>query len=225
SPSGRTTMLCSASTTTTRAAQAPGRSKPGWRCCGHTCGAPSRHCAQRPQARMNGAVTRSPTAKPATSSPTSATTPANSWPGMCGSCTESSCPCQACQSLRHTPVACTAITAPRGGHEGSGTSTIAGADPKASKRTARIAGSIAGSSDQSADGLLVGGVHRVAGEAERVVQPGRAGEGLGVDLELGARVPGLRGGGEGAGDDGAGESPAAGLGAGAHQGDVQHARL
>src|SRR5699024_8810602 len=148
---------------------------------------------------------RSPTAKPATSSPTSATTPANSWPGMCGSCTESSCPCQACQSLRHTPVACTAITAPRGGHEGSGTSTIAGADPKASKRTARIAGS----SDQSADGLLVGGVHRVAGEAERVVQPGRAGEGLGVDLELGARVPGLRGGGEGAGDDGAGESPAA----------------
>src|SRR5699024_2437150 len=155
--------------------------------------------------------TRSPTAKPVTSSPTSATTPANSWPGTCGSCTESSCPCQACQSLRHTPVACTEITAPRGGHAGSGTSVISGTAPSAATRTPRICRS----SDQPADGLLVGGVHRVAGEAERVVQPGRAGEGLGVDLELGARIPRLRSGREGAGDDGTGETPAAGLGAGA----------
>ena len=81
---------------------------------------------------MKGAVTLSPTAKRVTSSPTCATTPAHSWPGMCGSFTESSWPCQACQSLRHTPVACTVITAPLDGQAGSGSSTISGAARNAS---------------------------------------------------------------------------------------------
>ncbi|MDF2576164.1 MAG: EamA family transporter, partial [Agromyces sp.] len=65
---------------------------------------------------MNGAVTRSPTVQPAspgTSRPISAISPANSWPGTCGSATLSSWPIQACQSLRQTPVARTRMTAPR----------------------------------------------------------------------------------------------------------------
>src|SRR5690606_6583829 len=170
---------------------------------------------------MNGAVTRSPTAKPLTSSPTSATTPANSCPGMCGRCTESSWPCQACQSLRHTPVACTVIRVPRGGQAGSGTSTIAGSPRNVSNRTALITGS----SVASADGLLVGAVDGIAHEAERVVQPRRPGEGLGVDLELGVRVAGLGGRSEGAGDDRASQTSASCLGPSAHQRDVQHAGL
>ena len=37
-----------------------------------------------PQPQQNGTVTRSPTAKPRTSGPTAATSPASSWPGTCG---------------------------------------------------------------------------------------------------------------------------------------------
>ena len=43
-----------------------------------------------------------------TASPIATTTPANSWPGTCGSVWMSeSCPCHPCQSERHSPVATT----------------------------------------------------------------------------------------------------------------------
>ena len=51
-----------------------------------------------------------------------------------------SCPCQPCQSLRHRPVARTAMTIPPGGAMGSGTSARWGIAPKSSYCTARMAG-------------------------------------------------------------------------------------
>ncbi len=44
----------------------------------------------------------------------------------------------ACQSLRHTPVAPTAMTAPSGGHAGSGTCCSAGVPPYSPHTTARM---------------------------------------------------------------------------------------
>ena len=75
---------------------------PGWVWLGQICASPARHQSHRPQPLTNGAVTRSPGAKPRTWAPTAAITPANSCPGMCGSRT-ASWPRQACQSDRHTP--------------------------------------------------------------------------------------------------------------------------
>ena len=72
--------------------------KPGWRSRSHSCVSPCRHDSQLPQPQQNGTVTRSPTAKPRTSGPTSATTPASSCPGTCGRAIDGSCPIQPCQS-------------------------------------------------------------------------------------------------------------------------------
>ena len=101
---------------------------PGWVCRGHTCASPARQNSQRPQPQTNGTVTRSPARHPVTSGPAAATTPASSCPPMCGS-TTGSCPFQACQSDRHTPVAPTAITTPSAGHAGSATCVSFGVTP------------------------------------------------------------------------------------------------
>ena len=97
----------------------------------------ARQCSHAPQPSTKGTVTRSPTDHRRTCSPTAATTPANSCPGMCGSAT-ASWPRQACQSERHTPVARTSTTTPSAGHRGGGTSTTSGR-PYASNRTALTA--------------------------------------------------------------------------------------
>ena len=101
---------------------------PGWVCRGHTCASPARQYSHRPQPHANGTVTRSPTFHRVTSGPASAITPANSCPPMCGRVT-GSCPFQACQSDRHTPVAPTAMTAPSGGQAGSATCVSTGVTP------------------------------------------------------------------------------------------------
>jgi hypothetical protein len=128
---GRRTRLWSAARTWTFSAYDPGWVKPGWVWSGQTCAWPVRHHSQRPQPFTNGTVTRSPAAKSRTEGPTSATTPANSWPGMCGSGTGSD-PCQACQSDRQIPVAATSTTAPSAGQSGAGTSVSRGGRPKPS---------------------------------------------------------------------------------------------
>ncbi len=89
----------------------------------------------------NGAVTRSPTRTLSTPVPTDATVPASSWPGTWGSTTSVSWPDQACQSLRHSPVASTATTTPPGGATGSGTSRTTGWTPNCSTTTALTAAS------------------------------------------------------------------------------------
>jgi hypothetical protein len=124
-PSGSRTRLRSAACSATRSANEPGPVKPGWVCCGQTCASPAAHHSQVPQPHTNGTVTRSPTDHRCTAGPTSATTPASSWPGVCGSGT-GSWPFHACQSERHTPVARTATTTPSSGQAGSATSTTLG---------------------------------------------------------------------------------------------------
>ena len=101
---------------------------PGWVCRGHTCASPARQYSHRPQPHTKGTVTRSPTFHRVTSGPASATTPANSCPPMCGRAT-GSCPFQACQSDRHTPVAPTAMTTPSAGQTGLATRVSTGVTP------------------------------------------------------------------------------------------------
>src|SRR3569623_71502 len=86
-----------------------------------TAGPPPMQSGHWPQARMNGAVTRSPRLKRRQSRPTSSMTPANSWPGTWGAATSGSAPVQACQSDRQTPQAFTLPMAPSGGQGGSST--------------------------------------------------------------------------------------------------------
>ena len=45
---------------------------------------PLRHCGHSPQLTTNGAITKSPTVRLVTSSPTLSTTPMNSWPMAAG---------------------------------------------------------------------------------------------------------------------------------------------
>ena len=125
---GSATRFASAAWTATNSANDPGPVNPGWVCRGHTCASPARQYSHRPQPQANGTVTRSPGRQRVTSDPVAATIPANSCPPMCGSGT-GSCPFQACQSDRHTPVAPTAMTTPSTGHAGSATSTSSGAAP------------------------------------------------------------------------------------------------
>src|SRR6478672_3642426 len=138
SRSGSRTTLVSAAGTTTCSANEPGPVNPGWYWSGQTWASPTRQNSHTPQPQTNGAVTRSPTATRITPSPTRTTSPANSWPGTCGSET-GSCPRQACQSDRHTPVARTATTTAPAGQSGSGTERTTGSCPYASKTTARTA--------------------------------------------------------------------------------------
>ena len=131
--SGSPTRLTAAFSTATYWAKEPQWVKPGWVWASQTCWSPAAHAAQRPQAHTNGTVTRSPGRAPATPAPTSSTVPASSWPGTCGKTRMSgSLPCQPCQSLRHTPVASTRITAPPADGRGSGTSRTSGGAPNAS---------------------------------------------------------------------------------------------
>jgi len=126
--SGSATRFASAACTATYSANDPGPVNPGWVCSGHTCASPARQYAHRPQPHANGTVTRSPARHLVTSGPACVTTPANSWPPICGSAT-GSCPFQACQSDRHTPVAPTAMTTPPAGHTGSATCVSTGVTP------------------------------------------------------------------------------------------------
>src|SRR6476646_6370899 len=73
---------------------------------------------------------------------------------MCGRVMSGSWPSQPCQSLRHTPVASTRITAPSGAHCGRATSRTCGGVPNASITTARMVMSRAGSvADDAVDAL------------------------------------------------------------------------
>ena len=137
---GRATQLRSATGTMTRSANDPQALKPGWWSTSQIWVWPARHGSQRPHPQQNGAVTRSPT-RTRDPGPTSATTPANSWPGTCGSRIAASWPIQPCQSLRHRPVARTSMTAPSGGHAGAGTSSTLSGSPNARRTAARMAGS------------------------------------------------------------------------------------
>src|SRR4051794_22169037 len=137
SASGSGTTLKSARGTATNSANEPQPVKPGWYWSSHPWGAPARQVAHRPHAQTNGTVTRSPTVTRRTDAPTSATTPANSCPGTCGSAIVGSWPTQPCQSLRQRPVARTATTTPSLGHDGAGTSSTAGAAPKDETTSAR----------------------------------------------------------------------------------------
>ena len=128
--SGSPTTLASARGTATCSANDPGSVKPGCSWSGHTWEFPVRQSSQRPHPRTNGTVTRSPTTRLATSGPTATTVPAYSCPGTWGSAT-CSCPRQACQSDRQTPVAATATTTPSAGHTGSSTSATVGSTPGA----------------------------------------------------------------------------------------------
>ena len=136
SSSGSRTRLKSAAPIATCSANEPAWVNPGWVCSGQTCACPDRHHSQRPQPTTNGTVTRSPTATFETRRPAPAITPANSWPGTCGSDT-GSCPRQACQSDRQTPVARTSMTTPSREQSGRATSTIRNGPPISSKATAR----------------------------------------------------------------------------------------
>ena len=126
--SGSATRFVSAAWTATSSANEPGPVNPGWVCSGHTCAWPDRQYSQRPQPQTNGTVTRSPARQRVTCGPACAMTPASSCPPMCGSAT-GSCPFQACQSDRHTPLAPTAMTTPSGGQAGSATSASSGMIP------------------------------------------------------------------------------------------------
>ena len=125
---GSDTRFASAAWTATNSANDPGPVNPGWVCRGHTCAFPARQYSHWPQPQTNGTVTRSPACHWVTAGPAAATTPANSCPPMCGSAT-GSCPFQACQSDRHTPVAPTVMTTPSGGHTGSATRITSGVAP------------------------------------------------------------------------------------------------
>jgi hypothetical protein len=125
---GSATRFASAACTATSSANDPGPVNPGWVCRGHTCASPARQNSHRPHPHTNGTVTRSPARHRVTSGPAAATTPANSCPPMCGSAT-GSCPRQACQSDRHTPVAPTAMTTPSAGQTGSAISATDGMTP------------------------------------------------------------------------------------------------
>jgi hypothetical protein len=126
--SGTATRFTSAAWIATSSAKDPGPVKPGWVCRGHTWASPARQYSHRPQPHTKGTVTRSPARHRVTCGPACAITPASSWPPMCGSAT-GSCPFQACQSDRHTPLAPTAMTTPSGGQAGSGTCTSSGMTP------------------------------------------------------------------------------------------------
>ena len=65
----------------------------------------------------------------ASTRPVAAIVPAISCPGTCGNRTSGSCPCQPCQSLRHSPVDSTATTTPAGGQTGSAMDTTSGSPP------------------------------------------------------------------------------------------------
>src|SRR5918998_291971 len=137
SPSGSATRLTSAVWSATYSAIEPQCVKPGWVCQVQTWCSPAAHWAQRPHALTNGTVTRSPTRQRRTSAPTAATVPASSCPGTCGSTTSGSWPCQACQSLRQTPLAPTRTTTPPGAGSGAETSRTVSGPPKASNTSAR----------------------------------------------------------------------------------------
>ena len=127
-PAGSVIRLASAACTATSSAKDPGPVKPGCVCRGQTWALPARQNSHRPQPQAKGTVTRSPGRQRVTSGPAAATTPANSCPPMCGSPT-GSCPFQACQSDRHTPVAPTMMTTPSAGQAGAGTSVSTGMAP------------------------------------------------------------------------------------------------
>src|SRR4051794_38380972 len=139
SSSGSATRFTSAWSRATSSANDPQPLKPGWVCRSQTCWLPLAHSRHEPQATTNGTVTRSPTDQRVTAPPTSATVPASSWPGTCGRAMVSSCPAQACQSLRHRPVASTRTTTPWSGATGSGTSRTVAGPPNCSNTTARMA--------------------------------------------------------------------------------------
>ena len=141
--SGRATRLLSAACSATYSANEPQWVNPGCSWSGQTWALPSRHHEHRPQPQTNGTVTRSPTCHRVTPAPVSTTSPASSCPGTCGNAM-SSCPAQACQSLRHIPVAATRTTTPPAGADGSGTSVTRGCDPAASTTIARTATPYAG---------------------------------------------------------------------------------
>jgi hypothetical protein len=126
--SGSATRFVSAAWTATSSANDPGPVNPGWVCRGHTWASPARQYSHRPQPHTNGTVTRSPVRQRVTSGPVCAMTPASSCPPMCGRLT-GSCPFQACQSDRHTPLAPTAMTTPSGGQAGSATFASSGMVP------------------------------------------------------------------------------------------------
>ena len=139
SASGTRTRFRSARGSATSCANEPHAVKPGWKSRSQIWVSPSRHGSHVPHPQQNGTVTRSPTANPCTDGPASATTPHSSCPGTCGSTIDGSCPIQACQSLRHTPVARTSTTTPSGSQPGSGTSSITSGCSKACITAARIA--------------------------------------------------------------------------------------
>jgi len=126
--SGSAIRFASAAWTATSSAKDPGPVNPGWVCRGHTWASPARQYSQRPQPHTKGTVTRSPARQRVTSGPVCATTPASSCPPMCGSTTRS-CPFQASQSDRHTPLAPTAMTTPSAGQAGSATCVSSGLIP------------------------------------------------------------------------------------------------
>ena len=83
----------------------------------HRFGRPSRQRAQWPQLRPGLTQTRWPGRTRVTSAPTSATSPANSWPGTIGissafgvAAAASASACRRCRSLPQMPVACGAIS-------------------------------------------------------------------------------------------------------------------
>ena len=84
-------------------------------------------------------MTRSPTANLVTPDPRADTTPASSCPSTWGRTTSVSCPIQACQSLRHRPVAFTSITTPLAEGVGFGTSLTDSSPPNSEKWIARMA--------------------------------------------------------------------------------------
>ena len=120
SPSGKGERLVSANGTATNSAYAPGALNPGSTCASQMVCAPDWHVEQVPQARMNGAITLSPTCQRVTPAPTDTTSPQNSCPKTSGR-GAGSAPLQTCQSDRHTPQAMTRRTTAPSVATGSGT--------------------------------------------------------------------------------------------------------
>ncbi len=117
--SGSRTRLAWARGTATRCANEPGRVNPGCNWFGTDLGITGQRRIR--SAHSPGRRVRSPghpPASPIPPGPTATTVPANSCPGMIGKAT-GSCPRQACQSDRHTPVAATSTTTPSSGHSAS----------------------------------------------------------------------------------------------------------
>src|ERR1700719_4657598 len=123
---GSVTRFRSANGTATRWPNPPLYEKPGSSGVRHTFDCPLRQYSQVPSPWLKGTTTRSPFLKLWTSFPTSSTTPQNSCPSTAPGCAErpihDQSPDHACQSERHTPLACTVIIAPLGAHSGSGRS-------------------------------------------------------------------------------------------------------